>query len=103
MPRRFHTAYIPRHPSDPGESLGTLTVSDLQICLEANYCEPRLYPCKAPYGGSIPPAASMCLGRWMPMSAYSTNPGASFHATVMPQLLTDEGGPGRTSLYCGRR
>jgi hypothetical protein len=64
MPRRFHTAHIPRHPSDPGESLRTLTVSDLGICLEANCCEPHFCPCKAPYGGSIPPAASSCLCRW---------------------------------------
>ena len=55
---RVHTAYIPRHPSDRSELLRTRTHADLHSCHLPNRREPRFCPCKAPYGGSIPPAAS---------------------------------------------
>ncbi len=46
------------------EPLRTGMYSDQDYCPDANADEPRFCNCKAPYGGSIPPAASFCLSRW---------------------------------------
>ena len=43
-----------------GESSRTETRSDLHICICENDYERSSRNCKAPYGGSIPPAASSC-------------------------------------------
>jgi len=56
------TAYIPRHPSDPGESLRTLMASDLEICLEANSANPTLTPAKPRTAVRFRPPPPKCLG-----------------------------------------
>jgi len=57
------TAYIPRHPSDPGESLRTLMASDLEICLEANSANPTLTPAKPRTAVRFRPPPPKCLAR----------------------------------------